>query len=423
MKNLLEWFAMHLVDVAMLVGVLIQIGLLVVCGWMFRQGRSVGLSQAAIVLLLAQALAFSSFMVGKGWEHESQMLSSFRNLLSPIGSIESPSFPKVGDPGLVKFASQTSRKNIRPNFRSRPDFDEWQNNKRQLLQTIFNFTPSSTFVADTENQYVPEERIGSVVRHFITFKSFDGTHIPGYLLVPQNSLPQPGILVLPGHVQEGEEGILQTAGFVESYQHNLGLEIAKAGFVVLAMEFRGFGTLGKQVPTEHRVVAYNALLGGSFYKAIVSKDISLAVAYLQSRKEVDPERIGITGVSYGGEMAMTYAALDPRIKVVVSQGYGGRIGSLSGKVGTRADQPHYCHFIPGFQQYFSQEDLPLLVAPRPLLGVRGTKEGMFKQDDFKKVISKAYSLLDATIGFELKEMDGGHEYFVQPAVEFFRRHL
>src|SRR5690606_3026953 len=136
------------------------------------------------------------------------------------------------------------------------------------------------------------------------------------------------------------------------------------GFITLTTGLRGFGLLGPPASSEHNVI-YNALLAGSFYKAVIVKDLKRAVDVLQSRPEVDAGRIGITGVSFGGELSVVYAALDTRIKVAVFQGYSGSVGPDLGLSGPAGHKHHYCHVIPGINTGLSSEDLFLLIAPRP----------------------------------------------------------
>lgn len=52
--------------------------------------------------------------------------------------------------------------------------------------------------------------------------------------------------------------------------------------------------------------------------------ISAAVTYLADRPDVDPSRIGVVGMSMGGEEAIGAAASDPRIRAVVAEGATGR---------------------------------------------------------------------------------------------------
>ncbi len=73
------------------------------------------------------------------------------------------------------------------------------------------------------------------------------------------------------------------------------------------------------------------------------RDLHAAAAYLQSRPDVDPERIGAIGLSVGGEMLIHAAAHSDAFKAVVSEGAsaqsvrdeianpgtGGRLGELA----------------------------------------------------------------------------------------------
>ena len=63
-------------------------------------------------------------------------------------------------------------------------------------------------------------------------------------------------------------------------------------------------------------------------------DIRAAISYLQGEPEVDPERIGLFGSSYGGGLVTLMAAIDPRVKCVAAQ-----VGGLG--IGPAADKPGY----------------------------------------------------------------------------------
>ncbi len=54
------------------------------------------------------------------------------------------------------------------------------------------------------------------------------------------------------------------------------------------------------------------------------KDIKAAIAFLQHRPDVDPERIGGLGLSVGGELMLQAAAETDALKAVVSEGAGSR---------------------------------------------------------------------------------------------------
>jgi dienelactone hydrolase len=83
------------------------------------------------------------------------------------------------------------------------------------------------------------------------------------------------------------------------------------GFNVLSIDGRGFGEStktadGKTVAPERTDQAVKAMLG----------DVDAAINYLSKQKNVDPNRIGIVGASYGSSLAIIYAASHPAIRSV-----------------------------------------------------------------------------------------------------------
>ena len=55
-----------------------------------------------------------------------------------------------------------------------------------------------------------------------------------------------------------------------------------------------------------------------------TRDLDAAIAYLRSRPDVDPDRIGGVGLSVGGEMMLQAAAQNDDFKAIVSEGAGVR---------------------------------------------------------------------------------------------------
>jgi cephalosporin-C deacetylase-like acetyl esterase len=47
--------------------------------------------------------------------------------------------------------------------------------------------------------------------------------------------------------------------------------------------------------------------------------MSDAITYAQSHKEVNPEKVGIWGISYSGGHVLWVGAVDKRVKAVVTQ--------------------------------------------------------------------------------------------------------
>ena len=123
----------------------------------------------------------------------------------------------------------------------------------------------------------------------------DGLKLSGILSIPDSSKGKrvPGVVLVPGFMSTADAFF---PGFAE--------ELKAAGFAALTMDFRGFGQ-SEGVPGE--VIPYLQIY-----------DASNAISYLQSRPEVDPDKIAILGVSLGGGEVAYIAARDRRVKAVAS---------------------------------------------------------------------------------------------------------
>ena len=132
----------------------------------------------------------------------------------------------------------------------------------------------------------PGVDLAALVRpELVTFKSFDGLELSGWLYKPKNQ-NGPGPYVVSFH--GGPEG-QERAPFRSDYQALLG-----QGIGVFAPNVRGSSGFGKKfVNLDNGELRVNGV-----------KDIKACVDYLVNNRLADPKRIGITGGSYGGYMTM-----------------------------------------------------------------------------------------------------------------------
>ncbi|MEU6713973.1 alpha/beta fold hydrolase [Nonomuraea sp. NPDC046802] len=126
----------------------------------------------------------------------------------------------------------------------------------------------------------------------VTFNSL-GTRCAGDLYLP-SSTPAPALVL-------GHSGVM-----VKEALSVFAPFFVRAGFVVLAIDYRTVGSS----EGEPR---------GLDYPERQVEDFRSAISYLQSRPQVEPERIGLWGVSIGGSIAAQAAVLDRRAKAVVVQ--------------------------------------------------------------------------------------------------------
>jgi dipeptidyl aminopeptidase/acylaminoacyl peptidase len=88
------------------------------------------------------------------------------------------------------------------------------------------------------------------------------------------------------------------------YYHEYIPRLVEANLGVLLIDYRGWGQ-SEGTP-------------GELYPMEQVADIRNAVTYLETRPEVDPNRIGIFGVSFGGALGVQAAGCDERIRAVVT---------------------------------------------------------------------------------------------------------
>jgi hypothetical protein len=134
----------------------------------------------------------------------------------------------------------------------------------------------------------------------VSFYSW-GTQIVGTLHIPDDSgagQKRPAVVMSHGMANDRDE-----AG-----QHAfMGQKLEQAGYIVLRFDFRGCGVSG---------APRGRMLIGTEWP----QDLRNAVTYLTLRPEVDPERIGALGSSWGGGVTAYVAAIDRRIKAAVCLG-------------------------------------------------------------------------------------------------------
>jgi dipeptidyl aminopeptidase/acylaminoacyl peptidase len=121
-----------------------------------------------------------------------------------------------------------------------------------------------------------------------------------------------GVLHLPTGVSPGQKrpGIVVLHGFGSNKNGGISLAAAKLfsslGYVTLRFDMRG---CGESEGPRGRVICLEQV-----------EDAKAAIGFLASRAEVDPERIGLMGHSFGAAVAIYTAGVDKRVAACVSTG-------------------------------------------------------------------------------------------------------
>ena len=188
--------------------------------------------------------------------------------------------------------------------------EDWAERRKHILagmQAAMGELPSREHLPPLDVQVIETVPGKGFTRLRISFVAEQGDRVPAHLFLPEaaKTKPAPAMLALHQTTAIGKDEPAWLGGLPNLHY---GLELAERGYVVLAPDYPSFGD-------------YKYDFKASPYASGTMKGIfnhMRAVDLLQSRSEVDPERIGVIGHSLGGHNAMFVAAFDERLKVVVS---------------------------------------------------------------------------------------------------------
>ncbi len=130
----------------------------------------------------------------------------------------------------------------------------------------------------------------------VSFYTELGVKLSGLLHMPAGRATgkRPGVVMCHGFGGIREMCILPLAEW-----------LARAGFVTLVFDYRGFGHSEGQ--PRHRLIPMEQV-----------EDIRNALTFMHMMPDVDPKRVGICGISFGGANAPYTAAIDTRVKCAVA---------------------------------------------------------------------------------------------------------
>lgn len=259
--------------------------------------------------------------------------------------------------------------------------------------------------------------------------------MPLYLLIPhQRQQPAPAILCCHGHGEYGKDPVagvhLNHPGRqkdILAMNYDYGKQMAERGFVTIVPDWRSFGErVGYENPYPGRdkcnihflqhLLMGRTLLGANIF------DASRAIDFLVTRKEVDADRIGCMGLSFGGTMTTYLALLDARIKAADIICYATTTAHYSiYDANTCGSQ-----LVPGLAQCADIGHVIGALAPKPLLVENGVCDSCFEYHSARKaheIIQQIYRIAEADQFLEFDIHPGGHAFAGNIAFSFFNKYL
>ena len=249
-----------------------------------------------------------------------------------------------------------------------------------------------------------------------------------------------GIYLVPKGIREGEkrpvvvcqhglEGRPQdvTNPMIKTpYYNSFGVQLVKRGYIVFAPQNPYIGQ------DLFRVLQRKANpLGLSIFSYITAQH-RVILDWLKTRPEVDPDRLGFYGLSYGGKTAMRVPAILTDYCLSICSG---DFNEWVGKNVNREPWGQYLSYMytGEYEMYefslgstFNYAEMGWLIAPRPFMVERGHNDGVgidsMISSEYAK-IREVYARLKIPHKTEIEFFPGGHEIYGVGTFEFLKKHL
>ncbi len=253
----------------------------------------------------------------------------------------------------------------------------------------------------------------------LVFESLPKIYVTANLYLPaRQEGPLPAVVYVCGHAYS-------PFGSKAKYQRH-GISLAKNGYVAIILDpiqiaetFALHHGVASQEMYEWYSRGYTPA-GPEVWNAM------RAIDYLETRPEVDPTRIGMTGRSGGAAMTWFTACVDPRVKVAIPV-----MGISTYAANVREDtQRHHCDCMFTINSYrHGMLHQGALIAPRPLLMVHGAKDQLFPvagYEEFEQKIGDLYESYGHRDYFKNIVVDTGHQdsdFLREEAIRWFDTYL
>ena len=253
-----------------------------------------------------------------------------------------------------------------------------------------------------------------------------GDRIPVVLCLPPGDGNHPAVAAFPGH---GEHPLHDLVFGEDSYQRAIAARLARAGFASVAVEKVDSGYMSRHgsAGVDEKEIAGFRLAMGSPIRAVQLMANLAAVEILAAHPRVDQSRIGATGVSLGGWLAIQTALLNDRIRAVAE--YGTKTVYLPDEVGSDefTGINDLCHVIPETFRLGDRNLLLIPFAPAPLLSGHGGSTDQASHGQYERyyrtIYESQYRALGKPRNFRYHMHDGGHATHAPTVIAFFEEVL
>jgi hypothetical protein len=314
--------------------------------------------------------------------------------------------------------------------------EEWETWHKNAYPKFIELLGEFPVKVDLDSEVESSVEDGDLIRERVVFSSEEFMAVPCQVLRPKvmkSDKSNAAIICSHGHGPFGKDtvaGIKSSPEHVQNillHNYNYAEQMARAGFLTISPDLRVFGERrdGLDPFPERDACNVNFIKGallGIYTLTLNIWDMKCCIDYLETRPEINPNRIGMMGLSQGGTMTTFVSAFDSRIKAADIIGY---VNSWSGFA---MDRANFCgsQIVPGIFKYFDTDDIAGLIAPRPLLLEMGIYDDCFFIQDMLKGcegVKRIYKAASAEDKLWTDIHSGGHAFSGNKAFEFFKTYL
>ena len=341
----------------------------------------------------------------------------------PTTSAAAPSTNSLVMPPFHALADKTPLK-LAWDAHSREDHQRWREAFHAKMIKLLGRMPESV---PFEVKWAERKDFDGFVRHKVYVRSEELYWSPAYYFVPHSRQGKaPAIVCLHGH-----SGIYPYIGECDEKEQKKTKELsldyavylAEHGYVTIAPVIRGWNETSafEDARRSCRRVTMDAFLVGTTPMGLRCWDAMRLIDFLQSREEVDSDRIGVAGLSGGGTLAMYLPILDERVKLAMA---GGAFSSYRSSIYA---VPHcICNCLPHIMEWGEMSDVLALQAPRPLLLINGIKDDIVPIVPAREgygYLAQVYQLLGAQENLDADFFDGPHAWSNNKTLSFLEKHF
>lgn len=333
------------------------------------------------------------------------------------------------------------------------DSSKWKSEVQPKFTELLCYNPPKAEL-DVEVREVKEK--DGLIYEEITYNSSRCSRIPATVIKPANITGKlPAVVALHCHSGYFYHGRHKITNFLDDPHEALvairqkmyeGVtwadELARRGYVVIAPDAPYFGERKMTYENMSRksikdiekpdfsngetveyIAQYNKMLSryehsynkhmiiaGATMSGMTAFDDRAAVSYLYTRDDVDTDRIGCAGLSYGGQRSMFMAGTDDRLKCAAVAGWCPTMDTFLDK--EREIVHTYTSYITGLRNVLDFPDVCSLIMPGALFLLQCRFDNLYEEDNMKKSCEKlaaVFNKANLSDKYSYKFYDNGHE--------------